>query len=142
MVRRSLKNEAGYSLVEVMAAIVILTVAIIPIVGMFDAALKSTGTSGDYDKARALAGQQLERAKSLSYEDARDEFPAGSSTPNPTYTSSSQTAGVPSGFASYTVEKRFIDEQLADSPTDEGMMKVTVNWSDNKSYKTTGVVGR
>jgi prepilin-type N-terminal cleavage/methylation domain-containing protein len=75
------KDEAGYSLVEVMASIMILAIAIIPIVGMFDAGLKTTGASGDYDRARTLANLVLEQAKSLPYEEVRDGFPAASSTP-------------------------------------------------------------
>ena len=47
----------------VMAAIVILTTAIIPMVGMFDAALRAVSTSGDYGVARACAGQKLEQLK-------------------------------------------------------------------------------
>ena len=68
MIRRLLTGAPGYSLVEVLAAIVVLTVAIIPMVGMFDAALRATGAGGDYDTARACAGQKLEEAKRLPYE--------------------------------------------------------------------------
>ncbi|MGH3090237.1 MAG: type IV pilus modification PilV family protein, partial [Rubrobacteraceae bacterium] len=59
-------TESGYSLVEVLAAIVILTVAIIPMVAMFDTGLRSATTSGNYDKARALANSNLEMAKTRS----------------------------------------------------------------------------
>ena len=34
------KSESGYSLVEVMVSIMILAIAIIPMVGMFDLGLK------------------------------------------------------------------------------------------------------
>lgn len=128
---------------EVMASIVILTIAIIPMVGMLDMGLKSASKSGDYDSARALANQQLEKAKGFSYANARDNFPVSGTTPNPTSTST-QTAGVPQGITSYKVEKRFVDGQFAASGTDQGLMKVTVtvNWGDGKSYSTVGVVGR
>ena len=144
MIRKLLKDEAGYSLVEVMASILILAIAIIPMASMFDAGLNAASRSGNYDKARAFANQRLETAKSLSYEDARDKFPTSGSTPNPTYTSPAQTSSVPQGLTSYTVTKRFIDEQLANSSTDKGIIKVTVtvNWGDGQSYSTTGVVGR
>lgn len=140
---KALKSESGYSLAEVMASIVILSIAIIPMVGMFDMGLKSASTSGNYDSARTLANQQLEKAKGSSYANARDSFPVSGTTPNPTSTST-QTAGVPPGITSYTVDKRFIDRQLANSATDQGMMKVTVtvNWGDSKSYSATGVVGK
>ena len=45
------KSTAGYSLVEVMVAIVVLTVAVVPMVGMFDAAIGAADASADYDKA-------------------------------------------------------------------------------------------
>ena len=55
-----LKNEAGYSLVEVMVAIFILAVAIIPMVGMFDTGLRAAVLGGNYDRGRALANEKLE----------------------------------------------------------------------------------
>ena len=61
------KSTAGYSLVEVMVAIVVLTVAVVPMVGMFDAAI-AADASADYDKARTCAIQKLEQLKSLPYE--------------------------------------------------------------------------
>ncbi len=136
-----LKGESGYSLVEVMASIMILAIAIIPMVSMFDAGLNAAGRGSNYDKARALANQQLETAKSLPYETVRDSFPNGTSAPNPQVTSSSQSA--PGGF-SYTVTKRFIDSDLANSSTDVGMMKITVTVSGagNTYPPVTGVVAK
>jgi len=78
---RLLKTEPGYSLLEVIVAMLLLTVAIILMVGMFDAGLKAAIQGSDYDKARALANKQLKTARSLPYEDVRDDFPVSSSTP-------------------------------------------------------------
>ena len=121
------KGESGYSLVEVMVAIVVLTVAILPMVGMFEAALRAATTSGDYDRARACANQRLEQAKSLPYEAVK----AG------------PTEGVcePSGFG-YAVGTQFVDQDLRDVGEDHGLMKVTVTveWDDGNSYSVTGVV--
>src|SRR5204863_2984077 len=65
--RRQLKQrfrgEAGYSLVEVMASIVILAIAIIPMVGMLDMGLKTATSGSNYDRARALANTNLEKIK-------------------------------------------------------------------------------
>ena len=47
-----IKSTAGYSLVEVMVAMVVLTVAVVPMVGMFDTAIGAADASADYDKAR------------------------------------------------------------------------------------------
>jgi hypothetical protein len=121
------KSESGYSLVEVMVATIVLTVAILPMVGMFEVALRAATTSGDYDRARACANQRLEQAKSLPYEVVK-AGPAG---------------GVcePSGFG-YAVSTQFVDQDLKDVGEDRGLMKVTVtvDWDDGNSYGVTGVV--
>ena len=82
MFRRLLKLESGYSLIEVLASIVILTIAIVPLVGVFDSALKSTTVSSNYDKARALSDLKMEQAKSLPFDsgdatiqDVEHDFP-------------------------------------------------------------------
>ena len=121
------KAESGYSLVEVMVEIVVLTVAILPMVGMFEAALRAATTSGDYDRARACANQRLEQVKSLPYEAVK----AG------------PTEGVceTSGFG-YAVSTQFVDRDLQNVGDDRGLMKVTitVEWDDEGSYGVTGVV--
>jgi len=122
------ESESGYSLVEVMVAMVVLTVAILPMVDMFEAGLRAATTSGDYDGARACAGQRLEQVKSLPYE-AVKSLPA-------------EGVCETSGFG-YAVETRFVDTELQNVDDDRGMMKVTVTveWGDGGgSYGVTGVV--
>src|SRR5215217_1025902 len=72
---KRLREESGYSLVEVMVAIVLLAIAILPMFAMFDTGLKSANRGSNYDKARALANKQLEQARSLSYGTVRTSFP-------------------------------------------------------------------
>jgi prepilin-type N-terminal cleavage/methylation domain-containing protein len=124
----STETESGYSLVEVLAAIVILTVAIIPMVAMFDAAFRAMSTSGDYDVARACAGQKLEQARSLPYE-TLSGLPDGTCEP--------------SGLG-YEVHEEFVDTELRAVEGDQGLTKVTVTvrWDGGDSYATTGVVSR
>jgi prepilin-type N-terminal cleavage/methylation domain-containing protein len=161
LIRSLLRSESGYSLVEVMVSIMILAIAIIPMVGMFDMGLKSATTSGNYDKARALANQQLEKAKSLTYNNVRDSFPSGACVPNPAATCSGLSAtgaGLPSG-STYDVSKQFkclsgsaasctslsgSTSYLANSSTDQGIIQVTVtvHWGSGNSYSTTGVIAR
>ena len=74
MIRRLLKEESGYSLVEVLASIIILSIAILPMVGMFDMGLNGATKGSNYDKARALAKKQLEQAQSLPYTTVRTAF--------------------------------------------------------------------
>lgn len=146
-----LENESGYSLVEVLAAIVILSIAIIPMVTMFDTGLRLATTSGNYDEARALANQKLEEAKSLLYESAKTNFPE---TPPATtsyngsgfYQSGWKAAG---GGMEYMVEKQFLarpdgraEQPFSTANADDGLLKVkvTVRWSGGNEYNATGVV--
>jgi prepilin-type N-terminal cleavage/methylation domain-containing protein len=147
---RRLRDEAGYSLVEVMASIMILAIAIIPMVGMFDMGLEAATRGSNYDKARAFANQQLEQAKALSYEYVKNSFPTASSTPNP---DSSSTLTVPAGVglppgSTYTVAKRYVSTNAANpsfsnASSDQGLIRITitVNWSGN-SYTTVGLKAR
>ncbi len=122
-------EESGYSVVEVLAAIVILTVAILPMVGMFDAALRATGASGDYDAARACANERLEEAKALPYATVGAELPDGTCEG--------------SGFE-YAFDEEFVDAGLRGVGRDEGLIRltVTVTWGDGNSYEVSGVASR
>lgn len=148
---RLFREESGYSLVEVIVAMMILAVAILPMVSMFDAGLRAAALGGNYDKARALAGKQLEVAKSRSYADVRTAFPVTPSTPDSSsgiYQSGSLSDTQFSGFT-YTVRKEYV--ALVGGSIQPGtaarslqhMMQVTVvvRWSGGE-YTTTGLVSR
>jgi len=130
-----LKREGGYSLVEVMASIMILTVAILPMVGMFDAGLRSASTSGNYDKARALANANLETVKTMrpSVVRALTGCPRGA---DPGFTCSVVSTPV------------YIDaagEFQTSEPTDPKDMlrvEITVSWGGGNSYSAIGLVAR
>jgi prepilin-type N-terminal cleavage/methylation domain-containing protein len=154
------KQERGYSLIEVMVSIMILAIAILPMVSMFDMGLNSATTGSQYDKARAFGNLKLEQAKSLPYETVRTNFPSeaasniGAPGASGTITSSppvthAQDPAVPEGF-SYTVTKEYIqpftdsdspDFLLSSSATDTKLLRVTVtvSWANN-TYTTTGAV--
>ena len=149
-----LKDESGYSLVEVIASIMILTIAIIPMVAMFDMGLNAATRGSDYDQARAFANQQLELMRVLPYSDVRDNYPVTSSTPNSSgaYTSTSlpapADATVPGG-STYTVNKHYVLVQsytspatIANSPTDSGviLVRITINWEGNSSITISKLV--
>lgn len=158
-----LKNEYGYSLVEVLAAIVILTIAIIPMVTMFDTGLRSASTSGNYDRARALANMKLEEAKSLPYDAVKDAsatgFPSGATKTGcgsgcirSNYVSVTGAAASDFSGLEYSVEKQFLkhssnaaSQNFSEPPypsTDQGLLriKVTVQWSSGNTYSATGMV--
>ncbi len=122
-------DESGYSLVEVMVAIVVLTVAVVPMVGMFESAIRAADASGDYDEARTCAVQKLEQVKSLPYEAVEGGLQDG--------------VCAPSGFG-YTIATQSIGTDLGDGSGEEGlsMITVTVDWGGENSYGVSGVVSR
>ena len=125
----STAEESGYSIVEVMVAMVVLTVAVVPMVGMFEAAIGAANASGDYDKARTCAVQKLEQVKSLPYEAVEGGLQDGVCDP--------------SGFG-YTIAAQSIGTDLGNGSGEEGlsMVTVTVNWDGENSYDVSGVVSR
>jgi len=122
-------EESGYSLVEVMVAIVVLTVAVVPMVGMFDAAIGAADASADYDKARTCAVQKLEHLKSLPYEAVEGGLQGGVCNP--------------SRFGN-TIATQSIGTDLGDGSGETGLMMVTVtvDWDGENSYVVSGVVSR
>src|SRR5215210_3583277 len=152
MFRKLLKDEAGYSLIEVIVSIIILSIALLPMAAMFDMGITSATKGGQYDKARALANLKMEEAKSLSFATLRDNFPqTGNGTP---YTTVTWING-PSGFTGfqYRVEKQYMTQPpsaptspftFSTSGTATGLIRVTVfvQWSDGNTYTTYGLVGQ
>jgi hypothetical protein len=156
-----LKAESGYSLVEVVASIVILSLAILPMVAMFDTGLRGARASGDYDKVRALANLKMEEAKSLPFDstddaiqDVKDNFPEPAGTLT-TYDGSGRYTSDPPetqpGFPNsmtYVIDKQYMEPPTASgdwnpradcTPTCLIKVTVTVNW-DGNTYKTFGLV--
>jgi prepilin-type N-terminal cleavage/methylation domain-containing protein len=141
---RRLEEESGYSLVEVMVAIMILAIAIIPMVGMFDAGLRAALLGGNYDVGRAFANEKLEEVKALSFDQVLSRYPEDSTTAcNP---------GPPAGspVTSCTVETDYVRLGPSDVSSTDGsgdyattMLQVTVivQWSGG-TYQTTGLIGK
>lgn len=140
-----LENESGYSLVEVLAAIVILTLAIIPMVTMFDTGLRSASTSGNYDKARTLANTQLETVKGMEYETAETDYPPDD-PPVPCNSgifdcevdTTHVYVDVPTGSDAADYQNS-VD---SDDPKDMMRIVVTVEWGNGNSYSATGLAAR
>jgi hypothetical protein len=172
MLAKRLREEYGYTLVEVMASILIMALAILPMMAMFDTGLRSATTGSNYDKSRTLANLKLEQAKNMSFDTFRDSFPEPAGTPTVyddgpgTYLSDWMTdAGEPywdNNFANfeYRVEKQYIAQPPTDSaedpvdpsgevnfiesatPTNLIRVTVTVRWPNNNDYTTYGLVTR
>ncbi len=138
-----IKDARGYSMVEVMAAIVILSLAIIPMVGMLDAGLRSAAAAGDYDEARALANNRLERVQALPY-----NRPGGAADSAVEINHPSTPVSGTSGPFAFTVTTQYWRESgggleaVADNSIVRPMMRVTVTvaWGGGRSYTTRGFV--
>jgi prepilin-type N-terminal cleavage/methylation domain-containing protein len=134
----ALRSESGYSLVEVLAAIMILSLAVLPMVGMFDAALRAAMLGSNYDKARALANERLEEVRALPY-----ERPGGAAdSVVELYPPATPVTGT-EGMFTYTVLTKFVDASFSNPnnspPTAQMRVEVEVEWH-GKSYTTTGFV--
>jgi prepilin-type N-terminal cleavage/methylation domain-containing protein len=164
--RRRLKNESGYSLIEVMVSIMLLSIAIIPMAGMFDMGLTSATKGSSYDKARALANLKLEQAKSMPFATVKGSFPGGTTTYNGSGKYQSDwtqvslydpavAADYPNNFR-YRIEKQYMNRPteavptfgLSSSPTSLIRVTVRVGWGSynagtdtyTKTYTTYGLV--
>jgi Tfp pilus assembly protein PilV len=157
--RRLLKVESGYSLIEVVASIMILTIAILPMVGVFDSGLRGATSSGNLDKARALANLKMEQAKSLPFATVEGSFPVSPSTPDAnghyqsgwTFVSATEPPEVAAVFPNdfeYRVEKQYLNQPTAALPnfsassaaTELMRLTITVRWGNNTTYTTYGLV--
>ena len=117
----------------------ILSITVIPMVGMFDAGLRAATTSSKYDQARALANENLEKVRALTYQNA---IAAGKYPPG-TRSCADFTSGS-NGLDSCSVTTTFYTEAggvvgAADASVTRPMMRIVVNvtWGSN-SYTTTG----
>lgn len=134
-----LKEEYGYSLVEVMVAIMLLAIAIIPMVAMFDMGLTAATQGSNYDKARKLADTNLDKVRALPYADAQVAYKPVNATPTP---------GTPvpcdQGIFDCEVTTNYVDNSLNPNSGATTRMQVTVavEWDGNKSYTTAGLKAR
>jgi hypothetical protein len=115
-----------------MVAILILAIAIIPMVGMFDTGLKAATMSSKYDQARALANQNMEKVKALDYAPAILRYPPGSSS----------CPGGAGDLDSCTVTTTYVNPSLTPDPAfkDAIRIDVEVKWnSGSSSFTTTGL---
>lgn len=131
--RRLRSEQSGYSMVEVLAAIVILSLAILPMVSMFDAGLRAAVLGGNYDKARATANSNLEELKTRTL----SEIPENDS-PCP--------SDPPEVLDDCQVERTPLNSELGElnDPNAEPSgykLEVRVEWDDS-SYTAEGVVMR
>ena len=147
MFRKRLREESGYSLVEVMVSIMLLAIAIIPMIGMFDMGLKSATTGGNYDAARALANANLDKVRALPWSSVTGATAAYEPT-NAPITASNPAVGQPVSCnqgvftCSVTTTYRNDDFSLANNVvTTQVQVDVIVTWQ-GKNYTIIGLKTR
>ena len=127
------QKEKGFLLIEVVIAMVIISIALVAATGMFIQATRANSEAEQYTTATALAQEQLERLKQKPY-----TFWA------------SLNAGATidwqgTGAVANTITLNKIDYNVAtvtetsDDPTHLVQVKVTVSWSGTKSVVMTAV---
>lgn len=123
-------------MVEVLAAIIILSLAILPMVSMFDASLRAAVLGGNYDTGRALANEKLEEIKALSYAEAVNRYGPSEPTNDPPKSGSE-------GEFEYETKTFHVDSELQrdDEARTRMQVDVMVEWDDgDKSYTTSGLI--
>lgn len=131
----------------------ILTIAILPMVSMFDAGLRAAAVGSNYDKARALANEKLEEIKALPYRDPDTPAVADSilekykPVNEPGASEGGLGPGSPvsgtKGIFSYTVTTRYVQQDFNTLPsaairTSFIRVEVRVSWQGN-SVAVTGI---
>jgi hypothetical protein len=132
--RNQREDESGYSMMEVLAAIIILSLAIVPMVGMFDAGLRAAVLASNYDKGRALANEKLEEVKAMPHDGVVEVYPPGtrdcSGAVDPGFDCEVRTAYASMGNAA-----------IVTGGSSGTLMQVTVTVNlGGSSYSTTGLV--
>jgi len=123
--RRSMNTEKGFTLLEVLIAITILSVGLLAIASMQIAAIQTTGSAKSISKGIMWAEDRMEMLNSLDYGDALLSGTAGViSDPSP-----------PDGFnISWTVGDNNPRPQCK-------FITITVQWSERGINKTTTLTG-
>jgi prepilin-type N-terminal cleavage/methylation domain-containing protein len=149
---KRLKGESGYSLIEVMVAIMIMTIAILPMMSMFDMGLHSTTEGSKYDKARMLANLKMEQAKDLPFDsldgtiqDVEHNYPEDAGTVT-AYNAGYYQSGPKTepGFPTfeYVIEKQYMVQPC--SPDDPDALdqpcNAALDWTPDTSDTPTNLI--
>jgi hypothetical protein len=129
-----------------MVAIMILAVAIIPMVSMFDAGLRAAVLGSNYDTARAFANEKLEEVKALSFNEVlarypEDATPIPNCSPAPPSGSPVTSCKISTDYVRLTSSDVSSTNGVGDYATTIIQVTVTVQWN-NGSYTTTGLIAK
>lgn len=66
---KTVNNEQGFTLIELIAAVTILAIIIAPVLGLFSASFKNNRTAKEKTVAVALAQAKMEELKAMHYQE-------------------------------------------------------------------------
>jgi hypothetical protein len=66
--RRRMQHEGGFGLVEVLAAMIVLSVGILALFAMFESGIRTIGRASTVTTAGALADREMERFRAIRYD--------------------------------------------------------------------------
>jgi Tfp pilus assembly protein PilV len=105
-------SQSGFSLVETSIALLVMMVGALACSSLFVFSLQNNVGGGERALAMAVAQQQLEEIRSVTFEDT-------------TLTAGTTTASVSSGGRNYTVERTVADETNSDN-TPKQLKRITI----------------
>jgi Tfp pilus assembly protein PilV len=105
-------NQRGFSLVETTIALVVMMVGALACSSLFVFSLQNNVGGGERALAMAVAQQQLEQLRSVTYEDT-------------TLTAGTTTSTVRSGERNYTVQQTVADETNSDGSAKQ-LKRITI----------------
>ena len=126
--QKSTNGERGFTLVETTIASLVMLVGALACSSLFVFSLQNNVGGSERALAMAVAQQQLEQIRSVTYEDA-------------TLIAGTTTSTVTNGVRPYTVQRAVVDETNADnSPKNLKRITVTVTPQTGEPWMRTSVV--
>jgi prepilin-type N-terminal cleavage/methylation domain-containing protein len=109
---RNTKGQRGFTLIETTIASVVMLVGALAVSSLFVFSTQNNVGGGERALAMAVAQQQLEQLRSVTYEDA-------------SMAATTTTSTVRNGERNYTVERAIVDETNADG-TAKQLKRITI----------------
>lgn len=133
MSKSILRNNSGYTFIELLIALTILGLLITPILMMFSGSFLSIKNAGNQSAAVTLCRQQMEKVKALGYHSALELYSIESTDSN---TLEKNIKDFP-GFKRATTVRPYILSCTNDSDLEVELLliEITVTWNDGKKER-------
>ncbi len=130
-IKRLLQSENGFTIVELMAAVMVLSMGVIMVVSLFDMSMITASRSKVRTVANNLAAEKIESVRNISYDDITVD--------NLNYQLGTYAAREKSNYT-IVYDVSFVDDpadnpewpEVDEDPEDYKLVKVTVSWTNPK----------